>query len=174
MTLCTTSCRVTATKLLHYALEERKEQISEVFKAINKVKKYNIKSVEDFGDGSHIASGEPYFYETCYKYRKFESNRCKRAAARIIANMKQSVRKDLPYVDPPCSDTSSSDDDAESQRAIPVDSKGQCHFADFRCLKNGTKSKKSGCVPAIVEKFQKEKLVSFCKFLMHFINPLID
>ena len=61
MTLCTTSCRVTATKLLHYALEERKEQISELFKAINKVKKYNIKSVEDFGDGSNIASGEHSF-----------------------------------------------------------------------------------------------------------------
>ena len=52
MTLCTTSCRVTATKLLHYALEEHKEQVSELFKAINRVKNYNIKSVEDFGDGS--------------------------------------------------------------------------------------------------------------------------
>ena len=79
MTLCTASCRVTATKLLHYALEERKEQISELFKAINRVKKYNFKSVEDFGEGSHISSGEPYFYETCYKYRKFESNRNKSA-----------------------------------------------------------------------------------------------
>ena len=34
ITLCTTSCRVTATKLLHYALEERKEQISELFKEL--------------------------------------------------------------------------------------------------------------------------------------------
>ena len=48
--------------------------------------------------------------------------------------MKQSVRKDLPYSDPHYSDTSSSD---ESQKAIPVDSKGQCHFAEFHCLKNG-------------------------------------
>ena len=88
--------------------------------------------------------------------------------------MKLSVRKDLPYVDPPCSDTSSSDDDVESQKAILVDSKGQCHFADFHCLKiNVTKSKKSGLVLVIVEKFQKKKLVSFCKFVMHFINLLI-
>ena len=42
--------------------------------------------------------------------------------------MKQSVRKDLPYLDPPCSDTSSSDNDAESQKAILVDSKGQIPF----------------------------------------------
>ena len=73
MALCTASCRVTATKLLHYVLEECKEQISDIFKAINSVKRYNIKSIADFGDGSHISCGEPYFYETCYKYRKFES-----------------------------------------------------------------------------------------------------
>ena len=102
--------------------------ISELFKAINSVKKYNIKSVEDFGEGSHIASGEPYFYETCYKYRKFESNRNKRAAARIIANMKQSVRKDLPYLDPHCSDTSSSD---ESQKAIPSIVKANAILQNF-------------------------------------------
>ena len=78
------------------------------------------------------------------------------------------------YVDPPCSDSSSSDDDAESQKAIPVDSKGQCRFAEFHCLKNGAKSKKSGHVPIIVEKLQKKNLVSFCKFVMHFINLLID
>ena len=53
MTLCTTSCRVTATKLLHYALEKRKEQISELLKAINRVKKYNIK----------VLSAEFYFHK---------------------------------------------------------------------------------------------------------------
>ena len=42
--------------------------------------------------------------------------------------MKQSVRKDLPYLDPPCSDTSNSDDDAESQKAILVDCKDQMPF----------------------------------------------
>ena len=174
MTLCTTSCRVTATKLLHYALEERKEQVSELFKAINRVKKYNIKSVEDFGEGSHISSGEPYFYETCYKYRKFESNRNKHAAARIIANMKQSVRKDLPYLDPNYSDTSSSD---ESQKAIPVDSKGQCHFAEFHCLKNGAISKNKWKCTRNCRKIKKNEIsviLQICDAFHKPVNRLMD
>ena len=93
MTLCTSSCRVNATMLLHYALEECKEQISEIFKAINRVKKYNTKSIEDFVEGSHIFNGEPYFYETCYKYRKFESNRNRRAAACIICQYEANCQK---------------------------------------------------------------------------------
>ena len=172
MTLCTTSCRVTATKLLHYALEERKEQISELLKAINRVKKYNIKSVGDFGEGSHISSGEPYFYETCYKYRKFESNRNKRAAAHIIANMKQSVRKDLPYLDPHCSDTSSSDDDTDSQKAIPVDSKGQCHFAEFHCLKNGAISKNKWKCTRNCRKITKKEISVILQIYDAFHKPV--
>ena len=174
MTLCTTSCRVTATKLLHYALEERKEQISELFKAINRVKKYNIKSVQDFGEGSHISSGEPYFNETCYKYRKFESNRSKRAAARIIANMKQTVRKDLPYSDPNYSDTSSSD---ESQKAIPVDSKGQCHFAEFHCLKNGAISTNKWKCTRNCRKNKKNEIsviLQICDAFHKPVNRLMD
>ena len=66
--LCTalfnTACRYAATKLVNFAIEQRQEQVSQFFKAIFKVKNCEAASLTDFGDGCHVASGEPYFYET--------------------------------------------------------------------------------------------------------------
>ena len=73
--------------------------------------------------------------------------------------MKQSVRKDLPYLDPPCSDTSNSDDDAKSQKAILVDSKDQMPFCRL-FWKMEQCQKINGSVPVIVEKFYYKKEIS--------------
>ena len=106
--LFNSACRYAATKLINYAIEQRQEQVTEFFKAIYKVKNCEAASLTDFGDGCHVASGEPYFYETAYKYSKFKSSKCDKSA-------------------------------------IPVDNYGQCHFAEFHCLKSGAKSKQWKC-----------------------------
>ena len=106
--LFNSACRCAATKLINFAIEQRQEQVTEFFKAIYKVKNCEAASLTDFGDGCHVASGEPYFYETAYKYSKFKSSKC-------------------------------------DKLAIPVDSYGQCHFAEFHCLKSGAKSKQWKC-----------------------------
>ena len=73
--LFNTACRYAATKLVNFAIERRQEQVSQFFKAIFKVKNCEAASLTDFGDGCHVASGEPYFYETAYKYTKLKASK---------------------------------------------------------------------------------------------------
>ena len=45
----------------------RKEHAGSLLKVVRTVQSMQIKGAEDFGEGCHTASTEPYFYDSAYK-----------------------------------------------------------------------------------------------------------
>ena len=60
-------CSVAAKRLVTKVLQVRKEHAGSLLKIVRTVKTMQIKGAEDFGDGCHTASIEPYFYDSAYK-----------------------------------------------------------------------------------------------------------
>ena len=68
--LRTAVCRIAAKKPIHRAMVERKNQAGSFLHTLTFVKRNNIKTEADFG---HLASAEPYFYDSSYRYVKRSS-----------------------------------------------------------------------------------------------------
>ncbi len=62
-----TACRMAARRLLNKALQMRKEHAGSLLKSTRLIKSLQIKGNEDFRVGCHIASSEPYFYDSAYQ-----------------------------------------------------------------------------------------------------------
>ena len=60
-------CSVAAKRLVTKALQVRKEHAGSLLKIVRTVQSMQIKGAEDFGEGCHTASTEPYFYDSAYK-----------------------------------------------------------------------------------------------------------
>ena len=60
-------CRVAAKRLLNKSLQTRREFVGSLLKACRLIKRLKIDGKEDFGEGCHTASTEPYYYDTAYK-----------------------------------------------------------------------------------------------------------
>ena len=60
------ACRVAARRLVHVALQQRKELIAKLLSRAKKVNAITINSRGDFGEGTHRRSSDPYFYEASY------------------------------------------------------------------------------------------------------------
>ena len=60
-------CSVAVKRLVTKALQVRKEHAGSLFKIVRTVQSMQIKGAEDFGEGCHTASTEPYFYDSAYK-----------------------------------------------------------------------------------------------------------
>ena len=60
-------CRMAARRLLNKSLQTRKEHVGSLLKACRLIKSLQIEGKEDFGEGCHTASAEPYFYDSCYQ-----------------------------------------------------------------------------------------------------------
>ena len=60
-------CRMAARRLLNKSLQTRKEHVGSLLKACRLIKSLQIEGKEDFGEGCHTASTEPYFYDSCYQ-----------------------------------------------------------------------------------------------------------
>ena len=60
-------CRVAAKKLLNKALQIRREHAGSLLQAARLVQSIGLTDKNDFGDGYHMASTEPFFYDTAYK-----------------------------------------------------------------------------------------------------------
>ena len=73
-------CRVAAKKLLSKALQIRREPAGSLLQAARLVQSMELTDKNDFGDGCHMASTEPFFYDSAYKLVKREyiclANRC--------------------------------------------------------------------------------------------------
>ena len=65
-------CRVAAKKLLNKALHIRREHAGSLLKAARLVQSMELTDKNDFGDGCHMASTEPFFYDSAYKLVKRE------------------------------------------------------------------------------------------------------
>ena len=63
-------CKVAAKRLLNKSLQTRREYVGSLLKACRLIKKLKIDGKEDFGEGCHTASTEPYYYDTAYKLVK--------------------------------------------------------------------------------------------------------
>ena len=64
------ACSVAAKRLLNKALQVRKEHAGSLLKTVRTVQSMQIdqiSSAEDFGEGCHTASTEPYFYDSACK-----------------------------------------------------------------------------------------------------------
>ena len=59
--------KIAAKRLLNKALQVRKERAGSLLKTIRTVQSLQISSAEDFGEGCHTSSTEPYFYDSAYK-----------------------------------------------------------------------------------------------------------
>ena len=59
-------CTVAAKRLLNLALQVRKEHVGSLLKTTRTIQSMQIKGTEDFGEGCHTASSEPYFYDSAY------------------------------------------------------------------------------------------------------------
>ena len=59
-------CTIAAKRLLNKALQVRKEHAGSLLKTIRTVQSMQISGADDFGDGCHTASTEPYFYDSAY------------------------------------------------------------------------------------------------------------
>jgi len=64
MVMCKAVCRVAAKRLLNKSLETRREYVGSLLKACRLIKSLKIDRKEDFGEGCHTASTEPYYYDT--------------------------------------------------------------------------------------------------------------
>ena len=60
-------CSVAAKKLVTKALQVRKEHAGSLLKVVKTVQSIQIKGAEDFGEGCHTVSTEPYFYDSAYE-----------------------------------------------------------------------------------------------------------
>ena len=60
-------CRIAAKRLLNKALQLRKEHTGTLLKTTRAVSSLNIKGRDDFGEGCHTASSDPYFYDSAYQ-----------------------------------------------------------------------------------------------------------
>ena len=60
-------CTVASKRLLNKALQARKEHAGSLLKTARTVQSMQINSADDFGEGCHTASTEPYFYDSAYK-----------------------------------------------------------------------------------------------------------
>ena len=60
-------CRIAAKRLLNKALQLRKEHAGALLKTTRAVNSIDIKCRDDFGEGCHTASSEPYFYDSAYQ-----------------------------------------------------------------------------------------------------------
>ena len=60
------ACRVVARRLVHVALQQRKELVAKLLSRAKKVNAITINGRGDFGEGIHRRSSDPYFYEASY------------------------------------------------------------------------------------------------------------
>ena len=60
-------CRIAAKRLLNKVLQIRKEHAGALLKTARVVTSLNIKSRDDFGEGCHTASSEPFYYDAAYQ-----------------------------------------------------------------------------------------------------------
>ena len=69
-----TMCRVAAKKLLNKALQFRREleRAGSLLEAARLVQSMELTDKNDFGDGCHMTSTEPFFYDSAYKLVKNE------------------------------------------------------------------------------------------------------
>ena len=65
-----TACRLAAKRLLNKALQVRKEHAGCLLKMARSIQNLQIKGKNDFGESSHTASTEPYFYDSAYQLVK--------------------------------------------------------------------------------------------------------
>ena len=59
-------CRIPARRLLNKSLQTRKENVGTLLKACRLIKSLQIEGKEDFGEGCHTASTEPYYYDAAF------------------------------------------------------------------------------------------------------------
>ena len=64
------ACRLAAKRLLNKALQVRKEHAGCLLKMARSIQSLQIKGQKDFGESSHTASTEPYFYDSAYQLVK--------------------------------------------------------------------------------------------------------
>ena len=73
-------CRVAAKKLLNKALQICREHAGSLLQDARLVQSMELTDENDFGDGCHMASTEPFFSDSAYKLVKGEyiclANRC--------------------------------------------------------------------------------------------------
>ena len=62
-------CRVAAKNLLNKALQIRREHAGSLLQAARLVQSMELTDKNDFGNGCHMASTEPFFYYSAYKLR---------------------------------------------------------------------------------------------------------
>ena len=65
-------CRVAAKKLLNKALQIRREHAGSLLQAARLVQSMELTDKNDFGDGCHMASTEPFFYDSAFELVKKE------------------------------------------------------------------------------------------------------
>ena len=65
-------CKVAAKKLLNKALQICRERAVSLLQAARLVQSMELTDKNDFGDGCHMASTEPFFYDSAYKLVKKE------------------------------------------------------------------------------------------------------
>ena len=65
-------CKVAAKTLLNKALQIRREHAGSLFQAARLVQTMELTDKIDFGDGCHMATTEPFFYDSAYKLVKRE------------------------------------------------------------------------------------------------------
>ena len=63
-------CKIAAKRLLNKALQMRKEHAGSLLKTTRTIQGMIIGEKKDFGVGCHMASTEPFFYDTAYKHVK--------------------------------------------------------------------------------------------------------
>ena len=63
-------CKIVAKRLLNKALQMRKEHAGSLLKTTRTIQGMTIGEKKDFGVGCHMASTEPFFYDTAYKHVK--------------------------------------------------------------------------------------------------------
>ena len=66
------ACTIAAKRLLNKALQVCKEHAGSLLKTIRTVQSMQISEADDFGEGCHTASTEPYFYDSAYNPVKRE------------------------------------------------------------------------------------------------------
>ena len=66
----TAVCKIAAKRLLNKALQVRKEHAGSLLKTVRTIQSMQISGADDFGDGCHTASTEPYFYDSAYSHVK--------------------------------------------------------------------------------------------------------
>ena len=67
--LCSTTCRIAAEKIVFSASEQRKKSAGELLSCLRSIKCMTFPH-NDFGEGIHTASSEPWFYDTAYNVIK--------------------------------------------------------------------------------------------------------